>query len=115
MNLFGWLDTETEKKRDEYLKLYREIETIKSEHDKLISEAESAYSAYKSGIPCMAEDAIPCTDFIPAQERLDKKLNDYLDKEKEHRVKLVRASNEAYNRYIHYKNKAIAEAKEEKD
>jgi hypothetical protein len=114
MGWFGWFDTETENKRDAYMKLYQEIEDTIAEHDKLVSEAESAYSSYKSGIPCMPEGAIPTSDYIPAQERLDQKLVDYLDSEIEHRGKLVRARNDAYERYIYYKNKAIAEAKEEK-
>lgn len=110
---FLWFKTDTEAKRDDYLKLYNELEEAKAEHDKLVSEAESYFSSYKGSVPCMAEDAIPSNDFIPAQERLDKKLTDYLDNEKEYRSKLVTASDRAYERYLHYKSKAMEEAKED--
>ncbi|PAD34193.1 chorismate synthase [Terribacillus saccharophilus] len=110
---FLWFKTDTEAKRDEYLKLYHKLEDAKTEHDKLVSEAESYFSSYKGSTPCMTEDAIPSSDFIPAQERLNKKLTDYLDDEKEHRSKLVTASDRAYERYLHYKRKAMDEAKED--
>lgn len=108
-----WFKTDTEKKRDEYLKLYHKLEDAKAEHDKLVSEAESYFSSYKGSTPCMAEDAIPSNDFMPAQERLDKKLTDYLDNEKDYRIKLVTATDRAYERYLHYKRKAMDEAKED--
>ncbi|MFP7168912.1 chorismate synthase [Terribacillus sp. 7520-G] len=108
--LFG---TENERKRDEYLKLYNKLEDLKAEHDKLIKEAESSFSSYKSSMPCVAEDAMPFNDFLPAQERLDAKFSDYIDKEMDYRSKLVSASNQAYDRYLYYKRKAIEEAKED--
>jgi hypothetical protein len=112
--MWDWLiGTENERKRDEYHDLYNKLEDLRREHDNLIKEAESAFSSYKNSMPCVASDSMPSNDFLPAQERLDKQFSNYIDEEMDYRSRLVTASNQAYDRYLYYKRKAIEEAKED--
>ncbi|MFP7493406.1 hypothetical protein SFC66_06410 [Terribacillus saccharophilus] len=116
LNIFGWkpFNTATEDKRDEYQKLYQDLDELIDEHNDLIEEMEATYSHYKSSIPCMDEGAIPSTGYVQAQERLDNRLSDYMDEAHEYRERLMQARIRAHDQYLHYENKVAAEEKESK-
>ncbi|PKR82666.1 chorismate synthase [Heyndrickxia camelliae] len=120
MSLFDWFKTGSEIKRDEYHKLYEKLSDAINEHDRKVSDAESAYHSYISTIPNLSNTKIPSNDFDTKREELDDKLIRYFDADKDKRSALVSAKNKAYERYIYYKNLVIKEeaerkAKEEKE
>lgn len=107
-----WLDflkTGTEIKRDEYDQLYQDLSDALSEHDNKILEANSAYCAYLSNVPNLSNSKIPSNDFDPQREQLNEKLANYFKYEVEKRSSLFTAKNQAYERYVHYKDLAVQE------
>lgn len=114
MSVFDWLKTGTERKRDEYHKLYEKLEDAISEHDNKVSEANSAYSSYIGTIPNLSNSKIPSNDFDNSREELSEKLKRHFQQDQEKRGSLVAAKNKAYERYVHYKNLAIKEAEAER-
>lgn len=116
--MFSWLfRTDTEKKRDNYYDLYRELQNALKEHNNKVAQAEASYSSYIGSVPNLSNFKIPSNDFDPKREELSRKLNKHFNEEKQKRSDLDRASNQAYQRYVYYKNLAIreAEAKAEKE
>ncbi|MED3649696.1 chorismate synthase [Heyndrickxia sporothermodurans] len=111
--MFDLFKTDTERKRDQYHKLYEKLKDALQEHDKKVSEANASYSSYISAVPNLLNTKIPSNDFDPKREELNRKLNKYFDNEKDMRGSLVTAINKANERYIHYKNLAIKEAEAE--
>lgn len=111
--MFEMFKTDTERKRDQYHKLYEKLKDALQEHDKKVSEANASYSSYISAVPNLSNTKIPSNDFDPKREELNRKLNKYFDNEKDMRGSLVTAINKANERYIHYKNLAIKEAEAE--
>jgi len=114
MLVFDWFKTDTEKKRDDYHDLYEELKETISEHDKLVSKANSAYSSYISAVPNLSHTDIPSNDFEKTLEKLNEELNRYFQRDKDKRESLVAAKNKAYERYVHYKNLAIKEEEAER-
>ncbi|MEK5521389.1 hypothetical protein B5V89_15145 [Heyndrickxia sporothermodurans] len=112
--MFEMFKTDTERKRDQYHKLYEKLKDALQEHDKKVSEANASYSSYISAVPNLSNTKIPSNDFDPKREELNRKLNKYFDNEKDMRGSLVTAINKANERYIHYKNLAIKEAEAER-
>ncbi|MEH7180128.1 chorismate synthase [Neobacillus vireti] len=112
--MFDWFKTEIEKKRDDYHELYENLKDAISEHDNLVSEANSAYSSYISAVPNLSHTDIPSNDFENTREHLTEQLNRYFQQDKDKRDSLVAAKNKAYERYVHYKNLAIKEAEAER-
>lgn len=110
--MFNWFKTATERKRDDYHKLYQKLGDAISEHDRKVSEASSAHSSYVGTVPDLSNTKIPSNDFEVSREKLDRELMDYFQQDKDKRSSLVSAKNKAYERYIHYKNLAIREAEE---
>ena len=116
--MFSWFfRTDTEKKRDNYYDLYRELQNALKEHNKKVAQAEASYSSYIGSVPNLSNFKIPSNDFDPKREELSRKLNKHFNEEKQKRSDLDRASNQAYQRYVYYKNLAIreAEAKAERE
>lgn len=112
--MFGWFRTDTEKKRDDYHKLYEKLQDAKEEHDKKVREAAGAYSSYISTVPNLSNSKIPSNDFDMKREELNEELNRYFDYEKEKRSDLVSAASKAYERYEYYRDQAIQEAEAER-
>ncbi|MFA9457728.1 hypothetical protein ACERJO_13280 [Halalkalibacter sp. AB-rgal2] len=110
--MFNWFRSDTEKKRDDYWKLYERLQDAKDDHDRLVRDADSAYSSYSNAVPFLSENVIPSNDFTPARRRLNDEFNQYLNEEKEKRTELVRAINQAYEQYLYYRNQAIREEQE---
>ncbi|AZU60152.1 hypothetical protein [Neobacillus mesonae] len=110
--MFNWFKTGTEIKRDEYLKLYERLADAVSEHDKKVSEASSAYRSYTGTVPNLSNSKIPSNDFDNSREKLNAKLQRYFQQDQDKRSSLVTAKNQAYSRYVYYKNLAIHEAQE---
>jgi hypothetical protein len=110
--VFNWLKTATEIKRDDYHKLYQKLGDAIAEHDEKVSEASSAHSSYVGTVPNLSNTKIPSNDFEVSREKLNSELLDYFQQDKDKRSSLVSAKNQAYERYIHYKNLAIREAEE---
>ena len=108
--MFNWLKTATERKRDDYYKLYQKLGDALSEHDRKVSEANSAHRSYVGTVPNLSNTKIPSNDFEVSREKLNGELLDYFQQDKDKRSSLVSAKNKAYERYIHYKNLAIREA-----
>ena len=116
--MFSWFfRTDTERKRDNYYDLYRELQNALKEHNKKVAQAEASYSSYIGSVPNLSNFKIPSNDFDPKREELSRKLNKHFNEEKQKRSDLDRASNQAYQRYVYYKNLAIreAEAKAERE
>ncbi len=105
--------TETEKKRDDYLRLYYKLKDAKADHDRLVNEAESSYSSYTSSVPNLSNSKIPSNDFDPKREELNQELLRYFNYEKNKRSQIVHAASRAYERYQYYKQLAIREAEED--
>ncbi|CDQ40393.1 hypothetical protein [Virgibacillus salexigens] len=110
--MFGWFKSETEKKRDDYYELYQRLQDAKSEHDKLVNEAEASYSSYISTVPNLSNFEIPSNDFDWKREELNSELLRYFDYEKNKRSAITQAASRAYQRYEYYKNLAIKEEQE---
>lgn len=110
--MFNWFKTATERKRDDYYKLYQKLGDALSEHDEKVSEANSAHSSYVGTVPNLSNTKIPSNDFEVSREKLNSELLDYFQQDKDKRSSLVSAKNQAYERYIYYKNLAIREAEE---
>lgn len=110
--IFG---TENDRKRDEYNNLYGKLQKAIDKHDKIAAEAEASFSSYTGSVPNLSNTKVPSNDFDPKREELTRKLSKYLSEEKQKRSELVSASNQAYQRYLHYKNLAMKEAEERKE
>ncbi|MFU0791783.1 MAG: BBP1-C domain-containing protein [Virgibacillus proomii] len=108
-----WFRTENEKKRDDYYRLYVRLQSAKTEHDKLVNEAEASYSSYKSTIPNLLNNKVPSNDFDPKREELEAELRRHFYYEKSKRSELARAATRAYDRYKYYERLAIQEAEED--
>jgi len=111
--VFGLFRTDTEKKRDDYFKLYEKLGDAISEHDRKVSDAEGAYSSYNSSTPYLSSNRIPSNHFSPKLTELNETLQRYFTYEKNKRSDLVTARSRAYEQYEHYKNLAIEEAEED--
>lgn len=111
--VFGWFKTDTEKKRDDYYKLYERLGDAISEHDRKVSDAEGSYSSYTSSSPYLSSNIIPSNDFSPKRTELNSTLQRYFDYEKGKRSDLVTARSRAYQQYEHYKDLAIKEEEED--
>lgn len=111
--VFGWFKTDTEKKRDDYFKLYEKMGNALSKHDRKVGDAESSYSSYSSSAPYLSKYDIPTSDFSKKKEELDNSLQTFFDYEKENRSLLESARTRVYEQYEHYKNLAIKEAEED--
>ncbi|WP_439443253.1 chorismate synthase [Listeria aquatica] len=114
MGLFGFFNTPTEKKRDDYDKLHDLLKDAIREHDDKMAEAKETFNSYKSAVPNMSNSKLPSNDFDPKREKLTAKLAKYISSEADKRSKLVSAKNKAYDKYTEYKAQAIHEAAVEK-
>ncbi|MEH7118623.1 chorismate synthase [Neobacillus vireti] len=112
--MFDWFKSATEKKRDDYHELYEKLRNAISEHDKKVSEANGAYSSYMGIVPNLSNSNIPSNDFEMSRDQLNEKLRRYFQADQEKRHSLVAAKDQAYERYVHYKNLAIKEAEAER-
>ncbi|MEN1967624.1 hypothetical protein WMZ97_06035 [Lentibacillus sp. N15] len=112
---FGLFDTDTEKKRDDYYKLYEKLKAAQAEHNKKVSDAESSYQSYTSSMPYLYASKIPSDDFEAKRMELNAELNKYFNYEKDKLSQLETATNQAYQQYEHYKDLAIKEAEEAKE
>src|SRR3954454_8890501 len=114
MSVLNWFKNGTERKREEYYELYEKLKSAISEHDHKVSEANAAYSSYLGTIPNLSNTNIPSNDFETSREELTNKLKQYFQADQEKRASLVAAKNQAYERYVYYKNLAIQEAEAER-
>ncbi|EUJ32219.1 hypothetical protein [Listeria cornellensis] len=103
------MSTELEKKRDDYDRLHDRMKDAIIEHDKLIGEARSSLSSYKSGHPNFNNSKIPSAHFDPKREELTAKLEGYIEDVSDKRSSLTAARDKAYERYIHYRDAAAKE------
>lgn len=104
--------TENDRKRDEYNKLYGKLQNAIEKHDNIIAEVEGSFSSYTGSVPNLSNTKVPSNDFDPKREELTSDLSRYINHERQKRSDLVSAKNQAYHRYIHYKNLALKEAEE---
>lgn len=95
--------TEYEKKRDKYYKLYTKLEDYYSEHNRKVEEAESTYSAYNNGMPYLSGMKIPSSDFNVKRHELNERLHKVFAEDKARKLDLKIASEQAYERYEHYR------------
>ncbi len=112
--MFNWFKSGTERKREEYYELYEKLKSAISKHDHKVSEANAAYSSYLGTIPNLSNTKIPSNDFETSREKVTDKLKQYFQADQEKRASLVAAKNQAYERYVYYKNLAIQEAEAER-
>lgn len=105
-----FVKTENDRKRDDYDKLHSKLQDALVKHDKKAAAAEESYSGYIGSVPNLSNNKIPSNDFDPKREELNRKLDKYFDEEKQKRRELHSVSNQAYQRYIYYKNLAMKEA-----
>lgn len=114
MSVFNWFKTDTERKRDEYHKLYENLKETLSEYDQKVSEANASYGSYLGTVSNLSNSKIPSNDFEIKREELNGKLKKHFHHDQEKRSSLAAAKSKAYERYVHYKNLAMKEAEEEK-
>ncbi len=112
--VFGWFRTDTEKKRDDYLKLYEKLQKAVSEHDKKINDAASSNYSYNSSTPYLSSNHIPSNHFSPKLSELEGSLQRYYKYEMNKRSDLIAARGKAREQYQYYKNLAIEEKEKDK-
>ncbi|MBC2002381.1 chorismate synthase [Listeria booriae] len=101
--------SELEKKRDDYDRLHDRLKDAITEHDKLIREARSSLSSYKSAHPNFDNNVIPSKHFDSKREELTTKLEGYINDASDKRSRLTAARDKAYERYVHYRDAAAKE------
>ncbi|MBC1912196.1 chorismate synthase [Listeria booriae] len=101
--------SELEKKRDDYDRLHDRLKDAITEHDKLIREARSSLSSYKSAHPDFDNNVIPSKHFDSKREELTTKLEGYINDASDKRSRLTAARDKAYERYVHYRDAAAKE------
>ncbi|WP_430536006.1 chorismate synthase [Listeria rocourtiae] len=101
--------SELEKKRDDYDRLHDRLKDAISEHDKLIGEARSSLSSYKSAHPGFDGTTIPSKHFDTKREELTTMLDGYINDASDKRSSLTAARDKAYERYVHYRDAAAKE------
>ena len=112
--MFNWaIRTPSEGKRDDYEKLYNKLTEAIADFDRHVSEADASYDHYRSSVPNLSNSKIPSNDFDTKREELNGRVLRYFNKDKEKRESLVRAKEKAYDKYLHYKQKAAEEAEEQ--
>ncbi|MBC1211089.1 chorismate synthase [Listeria booriae] len=101
--------SELEKKRDDYDRLHNRLKDAITEHDKLIREARSSLSSYRSAHPDFDNNVIPSKHFNSKREELTTKLEGYINDASDKRSRLTAARDKAYERYVHYRDAAAKE------
>ncbi|RQW66795.1 chorismate synthase [Listeria sp. SHR_NRA_18] len=101
--------SELEKKRDDYDRLHDRLKDAISEHDKLIGEARSSLSSYKSAHPGFDGTTIPSKHFDTKRGELTTMLEGYINDASDERSSLTAARDKAYERYVHYRDAAAKE------
>ncbi|MBC2172849.1 chorismate synthase [Listeria booriae] len=101
--------SELEKKRDDYDRLHDRLKDAITEHDKLIREARSSLSSYRSAHPDFDNNVIPSKHFDSKREELTTKLEGYINDASDKRSRLTAARDKAYERYVHYRDAAAKE------
>ncbi|MBC1226891.1 chorismate synthase [Listeria booriae] len=101
--------SELEKKRDDYDRLHDRLKDAITEHDKLIREARSSLSSYRSAHPDFDNNVIPSKHFNSKREELTTKLEGYINDASDKRSRLTAARDKAYERYVHYRDAAAKE------
>ncbi|MBC2240711.1 chorismate synthase [Listeria booriae] len=101
--------SELEKKRDDYDRLHDRLKDAITEHDKLIREARSSLSSYRSAHPDFDNNVIPSKHFDSKREELTTKLEGYINDASDKRSRLTTARDKAYERYVHYRDAAAKE------
>ncbi|MBC2369334.1 chorismate synthase [Listeria booriae] len=101
--------SELEKKRDDYDRLHDRLKDAITEHDKLIREARSSLSSYRSAHPDFDNNVIPSKHFNSKREELTTKLEGYINDASDKRSRLIAARDKAYERYVHYRDAAAKE------
>lgn len=114
--MFRWFTnlfkTDTEIKRDDYYELYQRLTDAITEHDRKVSEVNSAYSSYAGAVPNLSKTDIPSSDFESCRDKKDGELKRYFYQDQDKRSSLVTAKDQAYERYIYYRNQAAQETEE---
>lgn len=112
--MFGFFKTPTEQSRDQYYNLYQDLKDCESYHDKKVTEARETFNSYKSSVPNFSNSKVPSKDFDTKREQLTTDLETYINEEASKKSDLTAAKKKAKEQYEHYKNMAVAEAKEKK-
>ena len=117
MGFWDWFTgkTVTEIKRDDYHKLYTELNQIINHFDDRVAEANEKYETYTRSSPYLLQTKIPTSDFTEKRSEINTRLLEKFEVDKKKREDLIIARDRAYGRYEYYRDLAIKEAEEEED
>ncbi|MBJ8029916.1 hypothetical protein [Bacillus cereus group sp. N21] len=104
--------TDSERKRDNYDKLYEYLKDKENELKKLIHDVESAKTAYEGMGQELPQDKIPAREFVVKRREKDSELSELIRYFKTTLDDVAAAKNKAYHKWTEYKAKADAEDKE---
>ncbi|MGG0238029.1 hypothetical protein [Bacillus rhizoplanae] len=104
--------TENERKRDEYDRLYEYLKSKEIQVRQRIEKAESAKRSYESKSNGLPAGKIPAREFEDKRHQKDDTLSGLMTHFKDSLDSVTHAKNRAYNKYLEYKAKAVAEERE---
>ncbi|EIT83776.1 hypothetical protein A374_18841 [Fictibacillus macauensis ZFHKF-1] len=95
--------TPSDDKRDDYDHLHDRLKELLAQYDEEMNSAKERYDAYISKVGSHETTAIPLNDFEPKRLELTEQLSKYLKEALDMRAQLVKAIDQAYERYEHYR------------
>lgn len=104
--------TDSERKRDNYDKLYKYLKDKESELKKIIHDVGSAKTAYEGTGQELPQDKIPAREFVGKRREKDSELSELIRYFEKTLDDVTSAKNKAYYKWEEYKAKADAEDKE---
>ena len=98
----AWFGTATEKKREQYKSLYRDLKSKKSDFDNKLKSMKTKVSNYQSDRPAMSTGFIPEDVFAVSEQNVQSKVLAVKDHQVSDSKALEKAVDAAYRRYQHY-------------
>lgn len=104
--------TDSERKRDNYDKLYEYLKDKENELKKRILDVESSKTAYEGTGQELPQDKIPAREFVGKRREKDSEISELIRYFKQTLDDVTAAKNKAYHKWAEYKAKVDAEDKE---
>ncbi|MDG4961541.1 hypothetical protein [Pseudolactococcus raffinolactis] len=108
--MFDFFKTPTEKKRDDYHKLYEKLKDRIQMVKTTVSEIETGINSYTGSVPDFSNTKVPSKDFDVKREGFTDDLKRYFSTEKGYKADLTSAKDAAKAKYEECKQLAIKEA-----
>lgn len=113
--MYFFVTRESERKANQYEKMYRSLERRLSEHDTKMAETNVFLSSYRSSIRDLSNTDIPSREFDPKRESIVRNITKSIQKEEEMRRILVQAKITAKEKMEQYKQKVEVEIARENE